>query len=319
MTAPRAAVPARGGPDTSIAMSDQPPVLKRTLPPPPARPIFLQGQLNWVVRGVHGRVGNDLYHFLLRASWRRLLAVIALLYLGTNVLFAELYLLGGPNLSNARDGSFLDAFAFSVQTLATIGYGAVAPATTWAHMLVTAESFLGMVGVAMGTGLLFAKFSRPTARVAFANVLVLHERNGRLTLSFRLANERVSMMVGLKVELSALVEEITREGHQMRRFVPLRLERDGTPVFALIWTGIHPIDEQSPLFGIDQSNANQRVVAILCTMTAIDDTTAQGVHARHIWAPDAIRPGHRFADMVTRADDDISMVDHTWLHETLPV
>lgn len=300
-------------------MSDTPPVLKRTLPPPPPRPIFLQGQLNWVVRGVQNRVGNDLYHFLLRASWRKLLALVALIYVGTNVVFAALYLIDGPNLSNARDGSFMDAFAFSVQTLATIGYGAVAPATPWAHLLVTVESFLGMVGVAMGTGLLFAKFSRPTARVSFANVLVVHERNGRPALSFRLANERVAMMVGLKVELSALVEELTREGHQMRRFLPLRLEREGTPVFALTWAGIHPIDEQSPLFGVDPSNVNTRVVAILCTITAIDDTTAQGVHARHIWAPDAIRFGHRFADMVTRADDDTSMVDHTWLHETLPI
>jgi len=176
---------------------------------------FREGRFNYEVYGAPLRPLSDMYYFLLSASWGRLLVLAFLAYVLINILFAVLFVLGGDCIENAEPGSFADAFWFSIQTFSTIGYGSMSPTTPYAHVLVTVESFAGLIGVAVGTGLIFAKFARPSARVAFSKQIVVYQRNGVPCLSFRLSNERGSRIVGARLSANVLLEEVSDEGHRM--------------------------------------------------------------------------------------------------------
>ncbi len=138
----------------------------------------------------HDGLRGDVFHTFTQMSFARLIGFAVIGYLALNVGFACLYLLGGACISNMTPGSFVDAFAFSVQTLATIGYGVMAPITMYAHVLVAVEALCGVLSFAMITGVVFAKFSRPTARVLFSDVACVGSYDGRRVLMFRMANER---------------------------------------------------------------------------------------------------------------------------------
>src|SRR5262249_23589165 len=159
------------------------------------------------------------------------------------------YLLLGHAIANARPGSFSDAFFFSVQTMATIGYGQMAPATFAAHVLVSVEAFVGLVGFAMVTGITFSKFSRPTARILFSNVAVVTQRDGVPCLMFRMANERGTSIVEAQAHVVLTRSETTLEGEKVRRFYDLKLLRQQNILFALSWTALHPITQESPFSG----------------------------------------------------------------------
>src|SRR5881296_521694 len=192
---------------------------------------------------------DDLYHHLLSAPWPRLLATIAGLYLAANALFALAYLAAPGSVENARPGSFVDAFFFSVQTMATIGYGKLVPHTGFANVLVTTEALVGLFGVAMVTGLMFAKFSRPTARVLFSRQAVVAPHDGVPSFMFRMANARGNNIVRAEVRVVLAREETTLEGSRMRRFHDLVLLRPRSTLFSFSWTAIHPITEASPFHG----------------------------------------------------------------------
>ena len=185
--------------------------------------------------------GGDLYHFLLRSTWLRLLVVLVVVSAGINALFALAYMATGDGIENARPGSFADAFFFSVQTLATIGYGKLVPRSLAANVLVALEALVGLLGLAMVTGLVFAKFSRPTARVLFSRMAVVSRRDGVPALMFRMANERGSGIVEAQVHVVLARNETTAEGEAVRRFYDLDLSRRQNALFALSWTVIHPI------------------------------------------------------------------------------
>lgn len=235
-----------------------------------------------------------------------------------NTLFALLYLLAGNTISDARPGSFSDAFFFSVQTFSTIGYGTMSPKGLSTNILVTIESFVGMVSVAMGTGLIFAKFSRPSARVAYSNKMVVHTRNGVPVLSFRLANERTSEIINTKVVVNVLMTDETDEGSMMRRFYPLKLENDATPMFALSWTIMHQLDESSPLHAITKERCNREILSIVVSFEGTDSTFLQTVHALHIYRPSDIEFGVQFKDMIEFSPDGLT-IDHKHLSDTEPV
>ncbi len=244
---------------------------------------------------------RDAYHYILRSSWPTLSLVLFAGYVAVNVFFACLYLAGGDCIGSEQPDSFLLAFSFSVQTISTIGYGAMSPTTPYAHIVVAVEVFCGLLGVGLATGIIFQKFARPTARVRFSNVAVVAPRNGVPTLMFRMVNERSSHIVDLRLTATVLVDETSSEGDFMRRFYNLELERDRSPVFALSFTAMHAITPTSPLYGIRPEEFADRIVFLVVTVTGIDDTIAQTVHSQWYYPSSMVKHGERFVDiMVTR-------------------
>jgi inward rectifier potassium channel len=292
-------------------MAEQPqkPVVK-------APSIYSAGQLRYEVRGLRVTPLSDLYHFLMKSSWWKLLGAFGVIYIGVNALFALAYSLGGPGtVLNARPGSFADDFWFSVQTFATIGYGTLSPGTTYAHLLVTVESFGGMLAVALGTGILFAKFSRPMARVAFSKNAIVAVRNGQPCLMCRIANQRGNALLDASLQAHVLMDEISNEGHRMRRVHALELERSGMPMFVLAWTLIHHLDEKSPLYGLSLENVSERVVGLIVSFSGVDDTMVQTVHARQMYNAEDVRFGARFVDMIDNSQPGTLVIDHSQLDE----
>src|SRR5277367_1426151 len=192
---------------------------------------------------------RDPYHLALTASWPAFTVAVLALYAAINILFAILYAAVPGAIGNARPGSIADGFFFSMETLATVGYGQMYPATTYGHIVSVTEIMSGMAFTAIMTGLIFVRFSRPRAKILFADHVVVTPYNGMPTLMVRIANGRMTMLTDLKVRLSALIREHSSEGHSMRRVTDLVLERSNIPMFALTMTMMHRIDENSPLYG----------------------------------------------------------------------
>jgi inward rectifier potassium channel len=213
----------------------------------------------------------------------------------------------------------LDAFFFSVQTMATIGYGSMYPSTDYANLLVSIEALVGLLGVAMGTGLMFARFSRPTARVLFSGVAVIAPHNGVPALMLRVANERRNQILEAQIGVSLLRDEVTAEGNFMRRFYDLKLLRSQTRSFALSWMVIHEIDENSPLYGVTPELMAQTETDIVVTITGIDETASQTVHARHYYMTEEILWNMRFVDIFTKKSDGRRMLDFHRFHDVTPV
>jgi inward rectifier potassium channel len=269
------------------------------------------------VSGV-SRLWHDLYHLLLTISWPGLLGLIGLLFVAANVLFALAYIVGGDCIENARPGSFLDAFFFSVQTMATIGYGAMYPRTIYANIMVMIEVLVGLLGFAMATGLMFAKFSRPTARVLFSNVAVVTLFNRVPTLMFRMANKRFNQILEAQVQMNLVRNETTAEGQFMRRFHDLRLVRSRTPIFSLTWTAMHTIDEMSPLYGATADSLAKAEAEIVITLTGIDETVSQTIYARHSFVSQKILWNMRFVDILSNTQDRRISIDYTRFHDVIP-
>lgn len=269
--------------------------------------------------GLPRRPLSDVYHYLLTLSWPRLMLSVVLLYTSLNVLFAFLYWLGGDCILNARAGNFGDCFFFSVQTLATIGYGYMAPKTSWSHWLVTAEAFVGMLSVAMVTGLMFSKFSRPTARVEFSNVAIIAPRNGVPTLMFRMSNQRANQIVEARIQVAVAMTETTQEHETMRRFFDLAMVRSQNIIFALSWTAMHTIDETSPLFGHTEASLLNSDVEIVVSLIGMDETMSQPVHARWSYVPEEIRWNHRFVDIIRRNDKGEPTIDLRFFQQVEPL
>lgn len=267
-----------------------------------------------VVRGGLGPVGRLApYHTALVVSWWRFLATLAAGYVAVNVLFAVAYWLCGPgaltDAGHTLDGSpYLRAFFFSVETFATIGYGAVAPAGVAANTVVTVESLVGILSVALVTGLVFARFSRPTARVRFSRRALLAPFGDGTAFMFRLVNERRTELLHLDARV-LFVRFVDQGGTRVRRFDELALERQRVVFFPLAWTIVHPIGPDSPLAGLDRAAMNALEAEFLVLLSAIDDTNGQAVHARTSYRPDDIVANATFANIFNagRADGTVSI------------
>ncbi|MCA9982414.1 MAG: hypothetical protein KDD89_16325, partial [Anaerolineales bacterium] len=200
-------------------------------PPPPSsaevqnRVPYDRRTVEWHNVGLQRAYLADIYYYLLAASWRKLLGWAFVSYVAINFLFSLLYFIGLDGITGAQPGSFSDAFFFSVQTFSTIGFGAMSPNSPYTHVLVTIESFAGLVAVALTTGLIFAKFSRPTAALRFSEKAVIHDRDGVPHLHLRIVNERQNEILNAHLTASVLIEETTNEGHTMRRIYRLPLVR----------------------------------------------------------------------------------------------
>lgn len=258
---------------------------------------------------------SDFYYFLIAARWRVVLAIYAAAYLLTNAVFALAYTWTG-GIANARPGAFSDAFFFSAETLGTIGYGVMAPQSLAAHLVATVENMVGLLGLATFTGLTFAKFSRPKARVMFSEVAVIAPRDGVPTLSFRVANERVNHVVEATLRVTVVRWEVTAEGERFRRLLDLRLARNQSPAFLLTWTAFHPIDAASPLHGVTPEVFAAGNMEILVTFTGWDETLAQTIYAKQSYVASELRWNHRFRDVIRITADGGREVDYDRFHET---
>ena len=265
--------------------------------------------------GVRPSWFSDAYHQMLVLPWRWFLLAGAALYLLLNVLFAGLYLLVPGTITNARPGAFADAFFFSIQTMATIGYGVLTPSGTYANLVMTAETMVSLVFVAFTTGITFARFSRPTARVRFSQVATVSPYDGVPTLAMRLSNSRRNQILEADVKLTLLRRERTAEGELMRRFYDLPLSRGHTPVLSLTFTAMHPIDAQSPLFGATPESLASEAAEVLLTVTGLDETMSQIIHARTSYRADEIRFGHRFKDIIGFTEGGRVVIDFTVFDE----
>ena len=271
-------------------------------------------------KGTPAELRRDLYFFFMEGGWSRLFGTLGFVYLISNVFFAALYMLEPGSIGGGGEDaseSFLTAFMFSVQTMSTIGYGVLHPTSNYGDLLVTIEAAFGIFGVAISTGLMFAKASRPKASVLFSENMILTTRHGRRTLMFRAGNARGNAVVDAQMTVSALMDEVSPEGHHMRRVHDLKLVRERSPIFSLSWTVMHEIDDDSPLTDIDWSDPGEHVLSIVCTLLGHDATYGQTTHARHLYMPEDIVPNARFVDVISELEDGRLMMDYTKFHDVI--
>jgi inward rectifier potassium channel len=265
------------------------------------------------------RPENNFYHWLLGTTWARFLLLVIVVYLSTNLIFAFAYLACGEGaITHATPGSLLDVFFFSVQTMATIGYGRMTPVGSWPNAIVTFEAFFGIVYSALTTGLAFARFTRPTAGVRFSKVAVVGNHDGVKTLKFRVANDRSSHIVEAQLRLWIIAESMTTEGERYRRSVELQLHRSESPVFSLTWTAMHSIDETSALKEYLGKSEVERQWHLLITFTGYHESLANQVYARHVYLPKNVQQNASFVDMVTVTPDGGRVIDLTNFDKWIP-
>jgi inward rectifier potassium channel len=269
-----------------------------------------------IIKGQDAGRFMDFYHGILTTTWLGFVARLAALFLIVNLVFAILYVTDRGGISNARPGSFADAFFFSVQTLGTLGYGVMAPRTFYTNILVTAESFAGILIIALFAGMIFARFSRPFARVVFSRNAVVTQFEGRPTLMFRAANQRGNSILDASASVSLAGNYVTREGHRMRRFQELKLLRASNPLFALSWTVMHPIDEASPLFNLGMAELLEHDMEIVVMLSGMDETISDRIYARYSYLPEEILWHRRFVDVVSVTPSGQRMVDLVHFHDT---
>ena len=258
---------------------------------------------------------RDAYHVLLTMPLAAFFAVMATGFLSVNAVFAGLYLLDPAGIATARPGNFMDAFFFSVQTLGTLGYGVMAPRSLYANCVVTAESFVGLFNLAIATGLLFARISRPTARIMFSEKAVVATHEGEPTLMFRAANRRRNLVVEAEVSVTLLHDIRTAEGTLLRRFDELAMLRSRSPLFFMTWQVMHKIDEASPLFGETAQSLMAKRAEIVVVMKGLDETFVSTIHARTSYTPDEIVWGRRLADIFVVDAQGRRAIDFRLFHD----
>lgn len=297
-------------------MDTAPPPPQPSTLEPPRTPDFAPETVRRV--GLREPWRGDLYHRMVTVPWWVFVGLGTGIYLVVNALFAGLYLLQPGSIAGAKPGSFSDAFFFSVETIATIGYGVLSPGTLYANVLMLVETVLGILLVAMATSVLFARVSRPTARVLFSAVATVAPWNGTPTLFVRMGNERRSQILEADVALYLLRYETSPEGVSLRRFHRLRLERGHTPVFSLTYTALHQITPDSPLARITAEGLEAEAATLLVTVTGLEEATGQTVHARHVYAPSAILWGRRYADIFAADERGERYLDYRRFDQTVP-
>ncbi|HEX6766735.1 MAG TPA: ion channel [Polyangiaceae bacterium] len=259
---------------------------------------------------------RDLYHGLLRISWPSTIALVVVGYLVANVLFAFGYLAVG-GIAHARPGSYRDALEFSVQTMGTIGYGAMYPESDAANALVLVQSTTGLLLTALAAGLVVAKFSRPNARLQFSRCMTISPMNGVPTLAFRISNLRSNRIVEAQIRVALVRTEQTAENTTFYRNIDLKLSRERVLSLSRSWMVLHPIDAQSPLFGETPESCAEQEVEFLVTVLGLDDIWMQTVHAGHRYGTRDLVWGARLVDVLSE-DGNVLTLDLTKFHDIEP-
>jgi inward rectifier potassium channel len=267
------------------------------------------GAVEIVKRGVTRYDLRDPYHIALEMSWREFALAFLGLELGINFVFALLYLAAPGCIANARPGAFSDAFFFSIETLATVGYGVMAPATLYGHVVSAIEIVCGMVFTAIMTGLLFVRFSKPRPKILFADQVVVTNHNCSPALMVRIANGRLSLLTNATVRLAVLLPDESTEGHAFFQVHDLALATSTLPVFGLTWTLVHQIDEKSPLAGYDAARLEGSGARLLLTIEGRDHALGAAVHDMRIYTAAEVSFGMHYAEAVTFDDQRRPVAD----------
>jgi len=276
------------------------------------------GKRRIIAEGLEAHGWSDFYYDAMTVRWPWFLGALAVAFVAFNVLFALVYLLGDEPVANARPGSFADLFFFSVETTSTVGYGDMHPQTLFGHVVATVENFVGLVSMAMMTGVVFARFSRPRARIMFARnpVICLHE--GLPTLAIRIANARNSFISEATAKIWSIGPTESEEGRRRVSFDPMKLRKSENPTFTLTWTLYHPIDVDSRLHGLSVNDLAASEMNFVLSISGLDETSAQMVRARIIYTAQDIRPNHEFVDVFSVDGEGVRHVDYARLHDVRP-
>jgi inward rectifier potassium channel len=269
-------------------------------------------------RGLADNFWTDLYHRALTIYWPVFFGFAAAIFFVLNSVFAFLYWLGDKPIANVSDDLPLSLFYFSIETLATVGYGDMHPQTNYGHLVATVEIFTGMSFLAVMTGLIFSRFSRPRARFIFARHPVVTTHQGQEALMFRVANARNNTISEATARLWLFRLERTVEGHQFRRYYELTLDRSEHPMFALTWSVFHVIDETSPLYRVTAEELGAIDGSLTLNLSGIDDSSAQQLHARAIYSHREIRWKHRYRDITSLSPEGRLVIDYNHFHEVVP-
>jgi inward rectifier potassium channel len=271
-----------------------------------------------IAEGLESNFWTDLYHNAMTASWPVFIAALAAAFVLLNAAFALIYDLGDKPIANARDG-LPDLFFFSVETTSTVGYGDMHPQTDYGHIVATVENFVGLMLLAMMTGLVFARISRPRARIIFARHPVVCPHEGTTTLMFRMANARSNFISEATAKAWMIGPQSTREGRRLVTFQPLRLVKSENPTLALSWVLFHPIEEDSPLFGQESDAVTSSEINFVVSLTGFDETSGQTVHARGLFAAQDVRFGEEYEDIIRVDEHGLRHIDYSKIDATRPV
>jgi inward rectifier potassium channel len=274
------------------------------------------GNREVVTEGLELSFWADISHRCMTASWPAFIGGAALVFIVFNAFFALLYWVGNQPIANVPGGQYIDYLYFSIETLSTAGYGDMHPQTHYGHFVAAVELFTGIFSMSLMTGLVFARFSRPSARLLFADNPVISNHEGQLTLMIRLANERHNIIANATARLWLFKNGVSKEGMAYRRFYELPLIRSESPALALSWTLFHVIDQASPLHGLDAADLEAINAGLGLIVSGYDDVAAQNVHARTSYEYSDIRIGHRYAEILQATDDGRLRIDYSRFHET---
>ena len=273
------------------------------------------GQRDIVTHGLNTVVFQDMYHYFLPVSWGQVFLTFALFFLVFDVLFGLAYAAVPGCIANLNPPGFTGAFFFSVETLATVGYGDMHPQTLYGHVVSMIEVFVGLMSIALITGIMFARFSVPRARFLFASHGIVRPIDGKVTLMFRVANARQNIIQEASAQLRLLQDVETQEGFRYRRITDLPLVRSQHPLFALGWNIMHVIDANSALSGQTKESLEAAHAMFLLTMSGTDETTSQVMMARHEYNAHEIRWNHAFRDIIEIAADGTVHFDYEKFHD----
>ncbi len=284
-----------------------------------ARPIRVEfGPNVFVKKGLRAFDPHDPYYFAVSLGWRKFGLLFVVAELAINAVFAGLYCLQPGSIANQGHSGFLGAFFFSLETLATVGYGEMYPATTYAHVVSAIEILVGLLFTAIMTGLLFVRFSKPKAKVQYATRAVIAPHNGVPTLMLRIGNARNTLLHDVNVSLHALARTTSTEGFQHVAVVDLPLLRPRIPVFAILYTIMHAVDEASPLHGLVATAPEIEDLRFFLTLTARDPSVGQEVSDVHTFGGSSLAFGMRYVDAVKRVGDNHVVADYALLSEIEP-
>jgi inward rectifier potassium channel len=282
---------------------------------PKARVVMLGGR-EVIAEGLRLNFWADISHRCMTASWPAFIGGAALVFVAFNAVFAFFYWIGNQPISNVPGGAYIDYLYFSIETLSTAGYGDMHPQTHYGHFIATVELFTGIFSMSLMTGLIFARFSRPNARLLFADHPVISSHEGKPTLMVRFANERHNIIGNATARLWLLRNVVSMEGRRLRRFYELPLVRNEHPALALSWTLYHVLDEESPLYGLKAEDLEASEVSLIVVVSGYDVVAAQTVHARKSYDHLDIRFAHRYADILDTSEDGRIRIDYGKFHET---
>jgi inward rectifier potassium channel len=283
---------------------------------PKTRVVQLGGR-EVIAEGLRLSFWADISHRCMTATWPAFIGGAVLVFMAFNAVFAAFYWIGNQPISNVPDAAYIDYLYFSIETLSTAGYGDMHPQTHYGHFIATVELFTGIFSMSLMTGLIFARFSRPSARLLFADHPVISGYEGKPTLMIRLANERHNIIGNATAKLWLLKNVVSLEGQSFRRFYELPLVRNEHPALALSWTLYHVLDEKSPLYGLNPEDLEASKVSLVVVVSGYDVVAAQIVHARKSYDHPDIRFGHRYADILGSSEDGRLRIDYGRFHETL--